>query len=51
MLTSMQHRAGVEVLGPDDLATAAGQKVKLTGEWMPAAASQDCGRQLARRWG
>jgi hypothetical protein len=33
VLTSMQHRAGVQVLGPDDLKNDAGSKVKLTGSW------------------
>jgi hypothetical protein len=33
VLTSMQHRTGVEVLGPDDLKNNLGTKVKLTGEW------------------
>jgi len=40
-LNSMQHRTGVQVLGPTDLGTAAGQKVKLTGQWVPAAESQE----------
>ena len=40
VLTSMQHRSGVEVLGPNDLEKAAGQKVKLTGQWVPAAEAQ-----------
>ena len=38
-LRSMQYRSGVEVLGPDDLGTAAGQKVKLTGEWLAGTPS------------
>lgn len=33
VLTNMQHRAGVQVLGPDDLKKDAGTKVKLTGSW------------------
>jgi hypothetical protein len=33
VLTSMQHRTGVEVLGPDDLKNDLGTKVKLTGAW------------------
>jgi hypothetical protein len=33
VLTSMQHRTGVEVLGPDDLKNDLGTKVKLTGGW------------------
>jgi hypothetical protein len=41
VLTSMQYRFGVDVLGPDDLATAAGSKVKLTGQWVPGADSPD----------
>ncbi len=32
-LTSMQHRTGVQVLGPDDLKKDSGSKVKLTGSW------------------
>lgn len=36
-LNSMQHRTGVEVMGPEDLKNAAGNKVKLTGTWQPAA--------------
>lgn len=32
-LTSMQHRTGVQVLGPDDLKHDASTKVKLTGSW------------------
>ena len=33
VLTSMQHRTGVQVLGPDDLKNDSGSKVKLTGSW------------------
>jgi hypothetical protein len=33
VLTSMQHRTGVQVLGPDDLKDDSGSKVKLTGSW------------------
>ena len=33
VLTSMQHRTGVQVLGPDDLKNDSGNKVKLTGSW------------------
>jgi hypothetical protein len=33
VLTSMQHRAGVQVLGPGDLNSDSGSKVKLTGSW------------------
>ena len=36
-LTSMQHRTGVTVLGPDDLKNASGGKVKLTGSWQSVA--------------
>lgn len=32
-LTSMQHRAGVQVAGGDELKKGAGAKVKLTGSW------------------
>jgi hypothetical protein len=34
-LRSMAQRTGVEVLGPDELKTASGSKVKLTGSWNP----------------
>ncbi len=33
VLTSMQHRTGIQILGPDDLKKDAGTKVKLTGSW------------------
>jgi hypothetical protein len=33
VLTSMQHRTGVQVLGPDDLKKDSDSKVKLTGTW------------------
>ncbi len=50
VLKSMQYRSGVEVLGPQDLETAAGQKVKLTGQWVPAADSLDEGNKKNRRF-
>ena len=34
-LRSMSYRTGVEVFGPDDLKSASGSKVKLTGSWKP----------------
>jgi len=34
-LRSMTYRTGVEVFGADDLKTASGDKVKLTGSWKP----------------
>ncbi len=37
-LRNMNHRSGVQVLGPDDLKNDSGSKVKLTGQWQPAAA-------------
>ena len=40
VLTSMQHRAGVQVLGPDDLKSDSGGKVKLTGAWEPGPQQQ-----------
>ena len=33
-LRSMNHRTGVEILGPDDLKNDSGAKVKLTGAWL-----------------
>ena len=41
LLRSMQYRSGVEVVGPNDLGSAAGQKVKLTGQWEPVPESQN----------
>ncbi len=40
LLTSMQHRTGVQVLGPDDLRTNSGKKVKLTGAWEASPQAQ-----------
>ncbi len=40
VLTSMQHRTGVQVLGPDDLKKDAGTKVKLTGSWEASSPQQ-----------
>src|SRR5271165_4204651 len=34
-LRSMTYRTGIEVFGTDDLKTASGDKVKLTGSWKP----------------
>jgi hypothetical protein len=34
-LRSMNHRTGVEILGPDNLKKDSGTKVKLTGNWQP----------------
>jgi hypothetical protein len=34
-LRSMEHRLGLQVLGPDDLKKDSGSKVKLTGWWIP----------------
>lgn len=51
MLNSMQYRSGVEVLGPNNLGTAAGQKVKLTGNWAPAnPAANDGEKKQTRRF-
>jgi len=33
-LRSMEHRTGLQVLGPDDLKSDSGSKVKLTGWWI-----------------
>jgi len=40
VLSSMQYRSGIDVSGPDDLQTAAGQKVKLTGQWLSSSGPQ-----------
>ena len=48
-LTSMQHRMGVEVAGGDELKTATGAKVKLTGSWeaLPNSDGKDSRRFVA----
>jgi hypothetical protein len=50
MLNSMSYRSGLEVLGPNDLATAAGRKVKLTGQWIPGVDSKDTSNKSDRRF-
>jgi hypothetical protein len=42
-LKSMQHRLGVEVVGPNDLRPASGKKVKLHGKWEAAEAPTQAG--------
>lgn len=49
-LNSMQYRSGIEVLGPTNLGSAAGQKVKLTGSWAPKSAAQDEDKKSTRRF-
>lgn len=50
-LRSMTYRTGVEVLGPDDLKTDAGGKVKLTGLWKPGDPSAEASSaKKARRF-
>lgn len=50
ILTSMQHRTGVELFGPDELKNARGDKVKLTGTWLaaPSPPVQQTERKPAR---
>ena len=48
-LKSMQYRAGVTVLGLDDMKQYAGDKVKLTGTWQ-ASADQPSAAKSARRF-
>jgi len=50
MLNSMQYRSGLEVLGPNNLDTADGRKVKLTGQWIAGADSQDASDKKDRRF-
>ena len=50
MLTSMQHRTGVQVLGPDDLKKDSGSKVKLTGSWEPGTQQPHATGKEARRF-
>jgi len=40
MVRNMAHRAGVQVVGPDDLKNDSGSKVKLTGQWQPLPPDQ-----------
>lgn len=40
IVRSMAHRAGVQVVGPDDLKNDSGSKVKLTGQWQPLPPDQ-----------
>ncbi len=47
-LRSMNHRTGVEVLGPDSLKKDSGAKVKLTGKW--EAPAQSAGSTEMRRF-
>lgn len=49
-LNSMRFRSGVQVLGPDNLSSAAGQKVKLTGDWVSDGASHEQRRFQATRF-
>ena len=48
-LHSMQHREGVEVLGPEEMQKSVGNKVKLTGTWQ-AVAAQPSAAKSARRF-
>ena len=47
VLRSMQHRTGVQVLGPDNLRDDSGSKVKLTGSWVAGEQSQQ-GKEARR---
>ena len=40
MLHNMAHRYGVQVMGPQELKTDSGGKVKLTGQWQPLPAEE-----------
>jgi len=40
VLRNMAHRAGVQVVGPDDLRNDSGSKVKLIGQWQPLPPDQ-----------
>ena len=49
-LTSMQHRAGVAVMGGEELKKGAGAKVKLTGSWETLPGSEGKKGDAARRF-
>jgi len=40
MVRNMTHRAGVPIVGPEDLKNDSGSKVKLTGQWQPLPPDQ-----------
>lgn len=48
-LRSMNHRTGVEVLGPDDLKKDSGAKVKLTGKWEAPPAQKSASSSVEMR--
>lgn len=50
LLTSMQHRLGVEVVGGEELKKGAGAKVKLTGSWESLPGSEGKKGDAARRF-
>lgn len=50
-LRNMNYRAGVEVLGPDNLKNDSGSKVKLTGQWQAVQSpSQDATTTETKRF-
>jgi hypothetical protein len=50
-LRNMQYRSGVDVVGPDELASTTGSKIKLIGQWVPIAGVQtDKGEKKIRRF-
>jgi hypothetical protein len=46
----MQHRAGVQVTGSDDLTKGSGAKVKLTGSWEMLPGSEGKKSDATRRF-
>ena len=51
VLSNMNNRAGVQILGPDNLKNDSGSKVKLTGQWQPAQSpAQDKNTTEMRRF-
>ena len=51
VLSNMNNRAGVQILGPDNLKNDSGSKVKLTGQWQPAQSpAQDKNTTAMRRF-
>lgn len=51
VLRNMSYRSGVEILGPSDLKSDSGSKVKLTGQWQAAQTpSQDKNATEMRRF-
>ena len=50
VLRSMQYRSGVEVLGPDDLVSVVGKKIRLTGSWVAVGTGSEAAVKQTRKF-